>query len=470
MRSALTHPLSRGSYLLAGATRFAVKFALDWTIAHFGFGREWTPLDYFRWPAVGYDAFSGLIEHGRDRWFSFVLFALALPFVWVGVVLTIRRLRAAGIATSWVILFFVPWINLLLFTLLAALPDRTGSGADAASADPSTSTRRQRRLAEEEATTRRATSAVMAIATSALVTLGLVAFGATILQNYGWGLFVGAPFLLGLVATLVDGARASRPFSESVMVMFGALALTAFLLLAVAMEGMVCILLSLPIGAALAFLGVLVGRAIVESWHPRPKGRGLRTACLAPIALSPLLMVAEQASAPTPLLREVRTDVVIAASPEVVWKRVVAFPPLAEPTEWYFRLGIACPLRAEIEGAGVGAIRRCVFSTGEFIEPITTWDAPRRLRFDVTAQPPPMREWSPYSIHPPHLDGFLQSRQGEFRLVALADGRTRLEGTTWYTNRMWPAAYWSLWSDALIHRIHRRVLEHIAGLAEADDQ
>ena len=32
---------------------------------------------------------------------------------------------------------------------------------------------------------------------------------------------------------------------------------------------------------------------------------------------------------------------------------------------------------------------------------------------------------------------------------------------------MWPAFYWRLWSDAIIHRIHLRVLNHIKELAEA---
>jgi hypothetical protein len=64
------------------------------------------------------------------------------------------------------------------------------------------------------------------------------------------------------------------------------------------------------------------------------------------------------------------------------------------------------------------------------------------------------------------------SRQGQFRLAPLAaDGdhreRTLLEGTTWYTNAMWPAAYWSLWSNAMIHAIHGRVLDHIKDVAEA---
>ena len=141
---------------------------------------------------------------------------------------------------------------------------------------------------------------------------------------------------------------------------------------------------------------------------------------------------------------------------------------LPPPPEWFFRLGIAYPQRARIDGEGVGAVRRCEFSTGPFVEPITVWDEPRRLEFAVTENPPPMHEWSPYrDLTPRHLHGYLVSRQGRFLLTPLAGGRTRLEGTTWYTNRMWPAPYWNLWSDHIIHRIHQRVLIHIQKLAEA---
>jgi len=128
--------------------------------------------------------------------------------------------------------------------------------------------------------------------------------------------------------------------------------------------------------------------------------------------------------------------------------------------------GVAYPQRAEIHGTGVGAVRHCVFSTGTFVEPIEVWDAPSLLRFRVTEQPEPMREWIPYHVHPAHLDHYLVSHKGQFLLESLPDGRTRVIGTTWYSNRMWPAAYWNLWSDYIIHRIHRRVLTHIQKLAE----
>jgi hypothetical protein len=79
-----------------------------------------------------------------------------------------------------------------------------------------------------------------------------------------------------------------------------------------------------------------------------------------------------------------------------------------------------------------------------------------------------MQEWTPYRhVRPPHLKGFLTAEKGEFRLTPLAGGGTRLEGTTWYRHHMWPAAYWRLWSDAIIHRIHMRVLAHIRREAEA---
>jgi hypothetical protein len=165
---------------------------------------------------------------------------------------------------------------------------------------------------------------------------------------------------------------------------------------------------------------------------------------------------------PMPPVYEVGTSIEINASPENVWNQVVAFAQIPEPKEWLFRAGIAYPVRAEIIGQGPGAERHCVFSTGQFVEPIEVWDEPRLLKFSVTSNPPPMREWSPYgNIDTPHLHGFFESNGGQFSLTELPGGRTRLEGTTWYKHTLWPAVYWRNWSDYIIHRIHLRVLRHI---------
>ena len=243
-------------------------------------------------------------------------------------------------------------------------------------------------------------------------------------------------------------------------------ALAGVAIFVVAFEGAICIIMAAPIGFVLAFLGALVGYAI----QSRPwLNDQAATLALAVLVTLPALMAAESANEPEPAVRAVHTEVIIDAPPTKVWPQVIAFPPLPEPDDWFFQTGVAYPQRAEIHGTGVGAVRHCIFSTGTFVEPIEVWDPPSLLHFRVSEQPEPMREWSPYQIHPAHLDHYLHSHKGQFLLEALPDGRTRLVGTTWYSNRMWPAAYWNLWSDYIIHRIHGRVLTHIQKLAEAPE-
>ena len=107
-------------------------------------------------------------------------------------------------------------------------------------------------------------------------------------------------------------------------------------------------------------------------------------------------------------------------------------------------------------------MRSCEFSTGSFIEKIDAWEPGKRMEFSVVAEADPMTEMTPYpAIHPPHLDGFLVSKQGEFRLTELPKGGTRLEATTWYQHHLAPAHYWRWWSDYIIHRVHEMVLGNI---------
>jgi hypothetical protein len=102
------------------------------------------------------------------------------------------------------------------------------------------------------------------------------------------------------------------------------------------------------------------------------------------------------------------------------------------------------------------------------VEPIEVWDEPRLLRFSVTENPQPMKELSPWeNLDAPHLDGFMVSKRGQFALRWLGPARTEVTGTTWYQHHLFPAAYWTLWSDAIVHRIHLRVLRHVRELSEA---
>jgi hypothetical protein len=292
---------------------------------------------------------------------------------------------------------------------------------------------------------------VAALATAGA--LALVRFGL-----FGWTLFVVAPLFAGALSALMfptesAGAAAVRG------VLTVTAGLTLFLLLGI--EGLICIAMALPLAVPLGALGACAVHWMYQLSRP---GR------LVPLLLLPPAGVVYDVNAQAPLF-EVRTSVEIKAPARQVWRHVVAFAELPEPGEWFFRAGLAYPKRARIEGAGVGAVRYCDFSTGSFVEPIVVWDEPRLLQFRVTGNPPPMHELSPWGgrVRPKHLDGYMVSERGQFHLTALPGGRTLLEGTTWYRHGLWPAEYWRWWSDAVIHRIHLRVLKHIRVLSESAD-
>jgi len=286
----------------------------------------------------------------------------------------------------------------------------------------------------------------------------LVASGLALLQRgiYGWTIFALSPFFLGGLTSWIV-----RPSSALKAAGLGALSVTVALalLLLLGGEGLGCIAMVLPLALPLGALGALVVYGTASS---RPSVHAAAVVLLLPTASLTFDTHAQ------PRLYEVRTAIEVNAPPEQVWKLVVAFPQLPEPTEWYFHTGLAYPQRARIEGVGVGSTRYCEFSTGPFVEPIEVWDEPRLLQFRVSANPAPMHEWSPYGeVSPMHLQGYMVSRKGQFRLTRLANNRTLLEGTTWYQHGLWPAEYWRWWSDAIIHRIHLRVLNHVRTLSEA---
>lgn len=277
--------------------------------------------------------------------------------------------------------------------------------------------------------------------------------------QYGIALFILTPLFIGASPTILYGLKKKITKKEAFII--GLLTLGVFTagLLLFAIEGLICIAMAAPIGILLTWFGSLIGYAIIDKTP-----NNAPTIMLILIGIIPTMAFVEKDSEPT--LASVTTSVEINSDPQTVWKNVVEFPQLDEPTEFIFKTGIAYPINAKIEGTGVGAIRHCNFTTGSFVEPITVWDEPRLLKFDVVEQPEPMKELSFWDIDAPHLHDYFVSKRGQFKLTALPNGNTLLEGTTWYYHNITPVFYWRIWSNNIIHAIHERVLTHIKKNAE----
>jgi hypothetical protein len=467
-------------YLTAGVVLFATKFSIDYLVAEIFFRRPWSLIEYL---APGQAIFS-LLNDPADRLFYLTMTCIALPYILIGLWLTVCRLRDAGLHMALVVLFFLPLGNVIFFLVLCLLKSKPSSPSapderqplPVQPINPAKSAARLNYSHEIDPAlfpnapllkwwpAQAGASAALAILLPVPFMVAIVILSTHVLRDYGWGVFIGLPFVNGLLCALLHGTRVPRQLGKSLGVATLGVIATAAAILIFAFEGLGCMVMFLPLAIPVGLFGAVLGHSIQS--RPMPHTASWRVGCSA-LGLLPLLMSAEHHITPPAPLFAVTTVVDIDAAPEQVWQHVVSFSNIPAPSDWFFKTGVAYPMRARITGQGPGAIRYCEFSTGAFVEPITLWDQPRLLKFNVTQNPPPMKEWTfRAGVHPPHLDNFLVSSGGQFRLIPLPNGRTRLEGTTWYRHNMWPAAYWRLWSDFIIHRIHLRVLNHVKTLSE----
>ncbi|HLW99241.1 MAG TPA: DUF805 domain-containing protein [Candidatus Acidoferrales bacterium] len=448
--------LNRGSYALIGVAGIAIKVVLDRILAVYVLHEAWDFFSYWT-PIREAGHITSLSRH--DVLFLAIMLAVALPFIWVGVVCTLKRLHDANLPSGTVLLFFLPVLNLVLFALLCTFPSRPDRALDATTFSRPSSYGIGRFVPAGKAG-----SALTAVVLTGSLGCALAVLGTDWLVHYGWGLFVALPFCMGFISVLLFNFHGSKGFGNSIAVSILSSFFAGALLLVLAREGAICLILVLPLVTLLAMAGGTVAY-VTRPHQSRPRANPALLSIV--LVLAPAVMGVEQAVQPVPPVYQVKSEIEVEASPATVWRQVIAFTEIPQPREWIFRAGIAYPIRAEILGSGPGAERHCIFSTGAFVEPIQVWDEPNLLRFSVTSNPPPMEEWTPYAkIDTPHLHGFLVSQGGQFLLTVLPGNRTRLEGTTWYRHTLWPAAYWRVWSDYIIHMIHMRVLEHIKKAAE----
>jgi hypothetical protein len=381
------------------------------------------------------------------------MLCLATPFAWIGACLCAKRLRSVNGPVWLVVLFFVPILKWFLFAFLCISPAQPPSDKVPLLLSESEAWRWLPKTA--------AGSAIAAIAIAAAVGAAVVLVSVNLFRSYGSTLFLGAPFYIGFLSALIYNAGCRRSLWQSIGAGLIALLFVGAILLAIATEGFVCLVMAAP----LAFWESVIGSIIAHSLTAAAR-RQSATMLSATIVL-PFLFATETMRTAPLRLRSVTSEVAIASPPGKVWSHVVSFAEIPPPKELIFRAGISYPQRARIDGQGVGAVRHCVFSTGEFVEPITAWEEPSRLAFDVSAQPDPLTELSPYrNLRTPHLHGYFESKKGEFQLRRTKGGGTLLRGTTWYAQKFEPNVYWNFWSDFMIHRIHMRVLQHIKSECE----
>jgi hypothetical protein len=375
-------------------------------------------------------------------WAAALAFAFSLALTWALALLSFRRATRSGMGYFLAALSVVPGIQIAAVALLALMPFRPAGAAPEVQAGAKASHILQGVLAG------------MSIIVFAVL-VSAVTFGA-----YGWGLFVMTPFLTGLTTAYLANRGTALAPGRTLPLVMAAAALGTLALVMLALEGLACILLAAPLGAAAAAAGGAAGRAAALAGHRRGKP-------LISFALLPAVFALEAALPPAvPIATREAID--ISAPPASVWRALTSSAPIASPPGLVARAGLAYPVGSRLTGGGVGAERLGRFSTGTARERVTDWVPEHRLGFALLSQPPMMTEMSPYRrVHAPHLIGYFVTTGMRFDLEALAGGGTRLTARAAHILRIDPVLYWEPMARWAIRENVLRVLRDIKAKAEA---
>src|SRR5262245_46122155 len=175
------------------------------------------------------------------------------------------------------------------------------------------------------------------------LTLAAVAMGTLAFGTYGYGLFLLTPFVIGVITAYVANYRADIGTGRTALSVAIAVLLGGLGLVAVALEGLICIIMAAPLGMGMALIGGVLGRAMAL----RAKRPARQT--LSCIALLPLMFAVEHVLPPSAHFDTEQT-IAVAAPPEAVWKSILSTDPVEGPLALPFRLGVAYPLRGEVVG------------------------------------------------------------------------------------------------------------------------
>ncbi|MGH6925144.1 MAG: DUF805 domain-containing protein [Propylenella sp.] len=291
-------------------------------------------------------------------------------------------------------------------------------------------------------------------------TVFAVAFGALVFGSYGFGLFVVAPFLIGALTAFLANRKGDLGSSRTAGLVMVTVMLGSVGLVLTALEGIVCIVMAAPLGLLIAWLGGLMGRRLAIA------SRGSGRQAMSAFVLLPVAFIVEGVF-PTAVTFETRETILVNAPAELVWKAIAQMETIDAPLALPFRLGVAYPIRGEILGEGVGALRRGEFSTGVAVERVTEWVPNRKLAFVVLEDVPGMRELSPYeNVNAPHVVGYFRTLSTSFELFERADGTTEIVERTAHQLRLDPILYWLPLARWVVHQNNQRVLTHVQGQTE----
>jgi len=280
------------------------------------------------------------------------------------------------------------------------------------------------------------------------------------------GFLFGVPFVMGFLTIFVAERKQALPLWMWFVLPWLSVIGAAAGLLATFIEGLICIVMFLPIGMICATTGGVIAGLLLR-FSRRKHANEMIAGCVLflPLLISPW----EQTVLYSKEIRSTETFIDIEAPPAVIWsniERVRAIQPSELPDSWSHRIGFPNPVEATLSHEGIGGIRNATFTGGVlFVETIDVWQPQERLGFSIRAQTDQIPETT-LDEHVRVGGPFFDVLHGEYRLERLGDTVVRLHLSSQHrisTDFNW---YAEIWTDAIMADLQNRILRVIKARCE----
>lgn len=307
--------------------------------------------------------------------------------------------------------------------------------------------------------------------TSALV--GAVAYGLIARLAFSKSLPIAEPmtfafiFLVPLAAGYISVAGApprDRGAFLGLLIPLVAAFMVLVTVLAVGVEGLICVVMMAPIFLLMALVGGALALIVRYVGDRRLRATAFVLVLVLPYAAGPL----EQRIPQLQSRRVVENRIRIRADAATVWKQIIRVPAIRPDeyrTTFVHRMGFPRPIEATLSHEGVGGVRQASFERGVlFRETVIDWVPQKRLSFTIAADSIPTRT---LDQHVTVGGEYFDVLDGTYEIVPVSAGEVELR--LWSTHRLSTHfnGYAALWTDFVMRQIQGNILEVVRTRAEA---
>ncbi len=242
------------------------------------------------------------------------------------------------------------------------------------------------------------------------------------LADYGWVFFVLLPFSLGIAVGKLEKQKwAYLGLAIGILIFIG-------LLIAGGLEGIVCVVMTIPIIIPLVWLGTMISKYLTKKRIFKPTKNFN-------VMFLPLLFTLFGAPIEKNFytdkfeIIEVKTERIYPYTTEQVYNTIKSIDTLIADKPFLMKLDLPIPNKCILDKEEVGGLRTCYFTGGTITERITELEKEKILRMDVIDYKLTGRKW-------------LGFKEAIYYFDKVGQDSCKMTRVTTYTSVLKPRIYW----------------------------